>query len=133
MFVFVALSPESAALVKELGYVAFKIFETKWPEHYAQKWIPLAPSKEEAMRALKAVGVDAAHVELLRISFSDEAWGSLRSAGHVVPNPGWKRSGRDKTDRRGHWLWCRVPRSCEDPYIPLSAFDHTWESEETSE
>ena len=133
MLVFLALSADSAARVKELGYVPFDIFESKWPQHYAKKWIPLAPSREEAIRSFKAAGTYTGNgCELLQVAFPDETWFALTSTNCVVPNPGWKRCGSDHTDRRGHWLWCRVPLAHQNPYFPHAAFDDAWESVEVS-
>ena len=127
MKVFLAFSAQTAEGLREAVMVPFEVYRDQWPAHYHKKWIPLAPSEEEALRRYRASASYTSGVTwVLTVTIPDEIWEEMRRTDTVVPNPGSNRMGPEYTDTVGHWPYGRVPKTQEDPIFPLWKFDHMW-------
>ena len=118
---FLAFDEAGAEVVKSTEEIAWSCFASRWPEHYHKKWIPLAPTKEEAVRRFYETS-RRGRPFVLSIELPKE----LFDSGDIVKNPGSQRSGADYTDTAGHFLYGRVTRDMPDPVLRLPSGDYEW-------
>ena len=121
MPVYLAFSREAADSVRNAGEVTWGLYAPAWPAHYHKKWIPLAPSVEQAVRRFReATGGEPAWA--LKVGVPDSLWRDAT----IVWNPGHRRSGADYTDTEGHMLYGRVTRDRADPVFVFRDLGHDW-------
>ena len=118
---YLALSSDKVAEAKNSNRISWSLFEKDWPDHYDKKWIPLAPSYEEALRRFHEI----LHEEpgaVLAVELPPAMW----EEGVIVPNPGSRREGDSYTNTDGHFLYGRVHRTDADPVLYYLDYDNEW-------
>jgi hypothetical protein len=127
-----AFMGNTADTVFNTSTVDWAEFAALWPRHFHKKWIPFAPSLEEALRSFSESA--ASHhgtVWVLHVQVPLPIWELLITTGHMVPNPGPRRQGSMFTDREGHWLYGRVPKDdVANPIFDFRIFEHKWTEHE---
>ena len=122
--IFLAFPPSVVDEIQREGRVEFKHYKENWPTRYNKKWIPVAPSAQEALRSWEeSLAFEPGNVDVLEIKYPTDQWTMWRDSGIVVPNPGYRRKGASKTDREGHWLYNRLVCTDEnDPVLPIDGY-----------
>ena len=121
--VYVVVHPSVLPVMSSTACLSFDAFAEHWPANFSQKWIPLAPSADAAGESWQtSPAYKPGYVVLLEIHVPEDTWKMWLKRQQVVPNPGWKRSGESHTERKGHWLYGRVPKDKDDPVLDLDGF-----------
>ena len=130
MEIFLAFHTVTAEMLRTTGIISWaNTYEVNWPTDFDKKWIPFAPSAQDACRALKESRAyrHGENAWVLKVIIPVDTWQQWERDGLVVNNLGYLRDGDSHTDREGHLIYGRVKRDQADPVFQFDTYDHEWD------
>ena len=129
MEIYLAFHNTFYALLRAAGAVAWsEIYEAVWPVDFNKKWIPLAPSEDEACRSLRESRAYNQNEDawILHVTIPPDTWAEWEQNSTVVRNPGPTRTGDMYTDKVDHFLYGRTSLDQPHPFFRFDEYNHDW-------